>query len=126
MSDRLTSALLPLRSGDTPARQLSTPVARLAQHLQPTDWVLVGGQIVALHCHIAGDTPGRATIDIDIVANVLVNPNALSACRNAATALDLEPQRSPSNRCERRSQFSASAHISWRSFVIHIETPQTC
>jgi predicted nucleotidyltransferase len=102
MSERLTSEPVPLRNGDTPAWQLWAQVARLAQHLQPTDWVLVGGQMVALHCHIAGVTPGRATIDIDIVANVLVNPNALFACRSAAAALDLEPQPSANNRRQHR------------------------
>ena len=102
MSERLTPAPVSLTSGDTPAWQLWAQVARLAQHLQPTDWVLVGGQMVVLHCHIAGVTPGRATIDIDIVANVLVNPNALFACRNAAAALDLEPQPSANNRRQHR------------------------
>jgi len=102
MRDRLTETPVSLKAADTPAWQLWAHLAQLAQHLQPTDWVLVGGQMVALHCHIAGITPGRATTDIDIVANVLVNPNALFACRDAAAALNLTAQPSANNRRQHR------------------------
>ena len=102
MSERLTQTPVLLKTGDTPAWQLWAHLAQLAQHLQPNDWVLVGGQMVALHCHIAGNTPGRATTDIDIVANVLVNPDALFACRDAAAALNLTAQPSPNNRRQHR------------------------
>jgi hypothetical protein len=64
MTERLTQKPVPLTTGDTPAWQLWAQLAQFARHLQPTDWVLVGGQMVALHCHIAGITPGRATTDI--------------------------------------------------------------
>lgn len=102
MSERLTPTPVALTIGTTPAWQLWAHLARFAGHLQPTDWVLVGGQMVALHCHIAGITPGRATTDIDIVANVLVNPSALFACRDAASALDLTAQPSGNNRRQHR------------------------
>ena len=102
MTERLTQTPVPLKTGNTPAWQLWAHLAQFARHLQPTDWVLVGGQMVALHCHIAGITPGRATTDIDIVANVLVNPNALFACRAAASALDLAAQPSANNRRQHR------------------------
>jgi hypothetical protein len=102
MTERLTRTPVPLKTGNTPAWQLWAQLAQFARHLQPTDWVLVGGQMVALHCHIAGITPGRATTDIDIVANVLVNPNALFACRDAASALDLTAQPSANNRRQHR------------------------
>ena len=102
MSERLTQTPVLLKTGDTPAWQLWAHLAQLAQHLQPNDWVLVGGQMVALHCHIAGNTPGRATTDIDIVANVLVNPDALFACRDAAAALNLTAQPSANNRRQHR------------------------
>lgn len=102
MSERLTQTPVPLKTGNTPAWQLWAHLAQLAQHLQPNDWVLVGGQMVALHCHIAGNTPGRATTDIDIVANVLVNPDALFACRDAAAALNLTAQPSANNRRQHR------------------------
>lgn len=102
MSERLTQTPVALKTGNTPAWRLWSHLAQLAQHLQPTDWVLIGGQMVALHCHIAGIAPGRVTTDIDIVANVLVNPNALLACREAASALDLTAQPSATNRRQHR------------------------
>lgn len=71
MTHRLTQTPVPLMIGNTPAWQLWAQLAQFARHLQPTDWVLVGGQMVALHCHVAGITPGRATTDIDIVAKHL-------------------------------------------------------
>ena len=102
MTERLTQTPVPLKTGNSPAWQLWAQLAQFARHLQPTDWVLVGGQMVALHCHIAGITPGRATTDIDIVANVLVNPDALFACRAAASALDLTAQPSANNHRQHR------------------------
>jgi len=102
MTEPLTDAPVLLTAGTTPAWQLWSQLALFAGHLRPTDWVLVGGQMVALHCHIAGVTPGRVTTDIDIVANVLVNPNALAACRHAAAALDLTAQPSADNRRQHR------------------------
>ena len=50
MSERLSQTPVPLKTGNTPAWQLWAQLAQFARHLQPTDWVLVGGQMVALHC----------------------------------------------------------------------------
>ncbi len=43
MSKRLTQTPVPLKTGSTPAWQLWAHLAQFARHLQPTDWVLVGG-----------------------------------------------------------------------------------
>ena len=59
MSGRLTQTPVLLKTGNTPAWQLWAQLAQFARHLRPTDWVLVGGQMVALHCHVADITPGR-------------------------------------------------------------------
>lgn len=92
MTRQLNDAPLSLVAADTPAWRLWQQLARLSQLLEPSDWLLVGGQMVALHCHLAGVTPGRTTVDIDIVANVLVTADALLACRHAARALGLSAQ----------------------------------
>ena len=92
MTRALSNTPLALHATATPAWQLWAQAAQLSHHLQPADWLLVGGQMVALHCHLAGITPGRATTDIDVVANIVVTPDALFACREAARALNLEPQ----------------------------------
>jgi hypothetical protein len=67
-------------------------VIEIAAPLRPADWVLIGGQMVALHGYIAGTAPPRATTDIDIVADVLVNRDALHRCVAALEAIGLEPQ----------------------------------
>lgn len=91
MTATLNSTPIRLHPSDTPAWQLWSQLVELSRHLELDDWLLVGGQMVALHCHLAGVAPGRATTDIDIVANVLTTNRALSACRAAARAMGLEP-----------------------------------
>jgi predicted nucleotidyltransferase len=98
----LNSTPLQLHAGDTPAWQLWSQLVELSRHLEPDDWLLVGGQMVALHCHLAGVVPGRATTDIDVVANVLNTNRALSACREAARAMRLEPDPSLDGRRQHR------------------------
>jgi hypothetical protein len=103
VTDRLLNGpRLALGAASTPAWRLWAQVARLSYELQPDDWLLVGGQMVALHCHLAGVTPGRVTTDIDVVANVVVTADALHACREAARALRLEPQPSVDGRRQHR------------------------
>ena len=78
MTRALNNTPLALHATSAPAWQLWAQVAQLSHHLQLGDWLLVGGQMVALHCHLAGINPGRATIDIDVVANVVVTSDATS------------------------------------------------
>ena len=42
--------------------------------LLPTGWTLVGGQMVHLHCIERGQTPIRATIDLDVGVAVRPEP----------------------------------------------------
>jgi predicted nucleotidyltransferase len=102
MTPALNDAPLSLHATDTPAWQLWSQLVELSRHLHIDDWLLVGGQMVALHCHLAGITPGRATTDIDVVANVVTTARALSACREAARAMKLEPEPSVDDRRQHR------------------------
>ncbi|MEM9747823.1 MAG: nucleotidyl transferase AbiEii/AbiGii toxin family protein [Actinomycetota bacterium] len=77
-------------------------LVELSRHLRLDDWLLVGGQMVALHCHVAGVTPGRVTTDVDVLANVVATSDALAACREAARAMNLEPQPSLDGRHQHR------------------------
>lgn len=43
----------------------------------PTGWVLVGGQMVHLHCAERGVSPTRPTNDVDAVVDVRADPGAL-------------------------------------------------
>jgi len=73
-------------------------LAQLARKLDPRDWVLVGGQMVALHSHIAGVLPMRTSRDIDLVANVIARPGVLARLSNVMTEVGLVPQPSADDR----------------------------
>lgn len=81
-----------LRQSDTAEWKLWSLVAELANRLKPESWVLIGGQMVALHVHLAGGTPRRTTTDVDIVADILTDRNAFHACKAAAINMGLEAQ----------------------------------
>jgi len=80
-----------LRS-ETPEWKLWSLVAEFSSHIDPTQWVLVGGQMVALHLHLAGERPSRTTTDIDVVADLITAPGSFRACRAAAATMDLAAQ----------------------------------
>jgi len=81
-----------LLRGDTPEWKLWSLVADLADRLRPDSWILIGGQMVALHLHLAGATPGRTTTDVDIVADVLTARASFHACKAAARDMGLDAQ----------------------------------
>jgi predicted nucleotidyltransferase len=83
---------------DTPEWKLWSLVAEFSSHLDPTQWALIGGQMVALHLHLAGEVPGRTTIDVDVVADLIAAPESFRACRAAAAAMDLVAQPSITGR----------------------------
>ena len=60
MRPALNDEPLSLSEGDTPTWAMWSKLVELSRHLRLDDWLLVGGQMVALHCHVAGVTPGRA------------------------------------------------------------------
>ena len=81
-----------LRRGDTPEWKLWSPVAELASNVDPNSWVLIGGQMVALHLHLAGEMPRRTTTDVDIVADVFTKRGSFQACKAAARDMGLEAE----------------------------------
>ena len=83
---------------DTPEWQLWSLVADLANRLEPGSWILIGGQMVALHIHLTGRTPRRTTTDIDIVADVLTSRSSFQACTAVARDMGLEPRPSLNGR----------------------------
>ncbi len=80
-----------LRS-DTAEWKLWSLVAELANRLDPGSWVLIGGQMVALHVHLAGGMPRRTTTDVDIVADIVTDRSAFHSCKTAAIDMGLEAQ----------------------------------
>lgn len=77
---------------DTPEWRLWAAVAELASYLTADQWVLIGGQMVALHLHLAGALPTRTTTDIDIVADILAVHSSYAACKTAAGKMNLKPE----------------------------------
>ena len=67
-------------------------IAEIAAAMRSDEWLLIGGQMVALHGFVAGTVPPRTTTDIDIVAAVLVRRGALDRCADVLEAMDLRPQ----------------------------------
>lgn len=88
----LTESVVSLGSHLVAEQKLWSALVRFARELSPWDWVLVGGQMVALHGYIAGTVPPRTSEDIDVVANVLVRRNSLEACASAAEHINLRPK----------------------------------
>jgi hypothetical protein len=94
---RLTERMLDVESYAGP-RSVWPLVARLAAKLRPDEWLLVGGQMVALHGFAVGMTMTRTTQDVDMVADVLVRRAALQNCVAAVEAEGLEPRPTLDNR----------------------------
>lgn len=88
----LTDDVIDLDRDVVAEKQLWRALLQIAGRLDPQDWVLVGGQMVALHGYIHGSTPPRTSEDIDLVANLLVRSNSLQKCALAAESINLTPR----------------------------------
>jgi predicted nucleotidyltransferase len=85
----LTDEIIDLDSALVAEPKLWRVLLQIANQLDPDDWVLVGGQMVALHGYIHGIVPPRTSEDIDLVANVLVRSASLQNCVLAAESINL-------------------------------------
>ncbi len=85
----LTDEIIDLDSAVVADSQLWRALLQIAEQLDPHDWVLVGGQMVALHGYIHGNVPPRTSEDIDLLANVLVRSASLQNCASAAESINL-------------------------------------
>lgn len=79
----------PLSAGQT---HLWRVLADFDAHHPDQPWVLVGGQMVILHCLENNVTPRRATDDGDIVVGVWTRRDALTALTRALRARDFTEQ----------------------------------
>lgn len=76
---------------------MSAPQERAWQTLlelharHPTDWTLVGGQMVHLHCAERGASPVRPTDDADTVLDVRAEPHALLKVTTTLKGLGFGP-----------------------------------
>ena len=88
----LTDDVIDLDRDVVAEKQLWRALLQIAGRLDPQDWVLVGGQMVALHGYIRGSTPPRTSEDIDLVANLLARTASLENCASAAESINLTPR----------------------------------
>ena len=88
----LTTEVVQLDSALVADRDLWAALHAFASLVDPVDWVLIGGQMVALHGYVASTVPPRATHDIDVVANITVERHALARCAQALTDLSFAPR----------------------------------
>ena len=76
-------------------------VLDIAEKLPAPGWALVGGQMVMLHGLIAGRTATRASQDVDLLADLVTDPNGLARCVRVVRDLDLTPAPDPAGRVYR-------------------------
>lgn len=66
-------------------------VLDLAERLPPAAWQLVGGQMVMLHALAAGRAPARASVDVDVLADLVAESANLRACVAVVQSLGYAP-----------------------------------
>lgn len=57
-----------------------------------SDWTLIGGQLVHLHCAERGISPVRATNDVDAVVDIRASPSVLATFTGVLKDLGFSPQ----------------------------------
>ena len=72
------------------AEDIWSVLVDLATTLQPTEWCLIGGQMVAFRASIAGVSAPRTSDDLDVLSNLYVHPDAVARCARTFRALGFE------------------------------------
>ncbi|OIQ71094.1 hypothetical protein GALL_472890 [mine drainage metagenome] len=67
-------------------------VLEIAGQVPLEKWVLIGGQMVALHALIASTNPPRLSLDIDLLVHVLAPKGALGTCSRLLQEMDFQPE----------------------------------
>lgn len=57
-----------------------------------TDWALIGGQLVHLHCAERGESPTRPTNDVDTVVDIRASPTILATFTGALQDMGFTPE----------------------------------
>jgi hypothetical protein len=72
------------------AADIWSVLVELAATLQPTEWCLIGGQMVAFRASIAGVPAPRTSDDLDVLSNLYLHPDAVAHCARTVRALGFE------------------------------------
>jgi hypothetical protein len=74
------------------AEDIWSVLVDLATTMQPTEWCLIGGQMVAFRASIAGVLAPRTSDDLDVLSNLYVHPDAVGRCARTVRDLGFEVQ----------------------------------
>jgi len=72
------------------AEDIWSVLVDVATTLQPTEWCLIGGQMVAFRASIAGVPAPRTSDDLDVLSNLYVHPDAVARCARTVRDLGFE------------------------------------
>lgn len=109
---------LPVMTGE-PA-QLWELILSLADRLAPSQWSLIGGQMVSLYAIHADVEWPRVTRDVDMLANMEVLHSNLAACTTALEKLGLRAQPDSSGAAYR---FSNNATANPSALIVDLLAP---
>lgn len=84
---RVVDARIILARRPDGAEDIWSVLLDLAAALAPTEWCLIGGQMVSFRGSIAGVRAPRISDDLDVLSNLYVRPDAVARC--ARTVRDL-------------------------------------
>jgi hypothetical protein len=87
---RTVAARIVLAARPDGAEDIWSVLVDLATTLQPTEWCLIGGQMVAFRASIAGVPAPRTSDDLDVLSNLYVHPDAVARCARTVRALGFE------------------------------------
>jgi hypothetical protein len=76
-------------------------VLDIAERVPPDRWALIGGQMVLIRGLAAGRTQARVSRDVDVLADLLSDPDGLATCVRAVRDLGLDPVPDSSGRVYR-------------------------
>lgn len=65
----------------------------LASTLRPTEWCLIGGQMVAFRASIASVPAPRTSDDLDVLSNLYLHPDAVARCTRTIRDLGFEVEK---------------------------------
>ena len=118
MIERIGKVVMPVMAAEQ--SRLWDLILTLAERLEPTQWSLVGGQMVALHALNAGVAWPRVTRDIDMLANMEVLQSNLQACTAVLGDLGLKVRLDHSGHAYR---FSDTETVAPGALVVDLLAP---
>ncbi|GAB6900737.1 hypothetical protein JCM9957A_38270 [Kineosporia succinea] len=90
MSERIVDARIVLASRPDGSEDIWSVLLDLALVLRPTEWCLIGGQMVAFRAAIVGVPAPRTSDDLDVLSNIYLHRDAVVRCARTVRSLGFE------------------------------------